>query len=259
VNEAPEVERLPASIGGLVDFAFASYAGRAVLYVGLAVAVFAVGCAVEIAIPAAKLGTPQANVKLAVFEYASLFADSFVIAAVALGVAARLAGDQVSSRHVAAAALARWLPVLATYVIVQTVIDLTVPLSGLGPLPDPAALSVLTAPLVWLIWGMLSLAMPIAALADERPAFAVFAGLTRAVSFSLRSSNLPRLVVVAFISIVPYLLQVIAQDVLLQHHVDRPLFWANVPIDALTIAPVAALQTVFAIDFARRAADQRSA
>lgn len=260
MNEAPEVERLPASIGGLVDFAFASYAGRAVLYVGLAFAVFAVESAVEFALPAAQLGTPRGEIKQAVLEYAALFADAYVTAAVALGVAARLAGDQVSSRHLAAAALARWLPVLATSVIVQAVVDVTRPLSGLvRPLPDSAALVILTAPLVWLIWGMLSLAMPIAALADERPAFAVFAGLTRAVSFSLRAANLPRLVVVAFISIVPTLLLAVVLDAMLQHHLDRPIYLSIAVIDALTIGPVAALQTVFAIDFARRAADQRSA
>ena len=259
MNEAPDLERLPPSVGGLVDFAFASYAGHAVLYVGLAFAVFAVESAVEFALPAALVGTVRGEIKQTMLEYAALFADAYVIAAVALGVGARLAGDQLSSRSVAAAALARWLPVLMTSVIVQVVIDFTQPLSGLGGLPDPAALVIFTAPLVWLIWGMLSLAMPITALADERPAFAVFAGLTRAVSFSLRSSNLPRLVIVAFVSIVPALLLAVVRDAMLQHHLDRPIYLSIAVIDALTVGPVAALQTVFAIDFARRAADQRSA
>jgi hypothetical protein len=259
VNEAPDAEVLPPSIGGLVDFAFGSYARHAVLYVGLAFFVFVVESAVEFALPAAQVGTVRGQIKQTMLEYAALFVDALVVAAVALGVAARLAGDPVSSRHIAAAALVRWLPVLMTAVIVQVVIDFTVPLSGLGPLPDPPALVVFTAPLVWLIWGMLSLASPIAALADERTAFAVFAGLTRAVSFSLRTANLPRLVIVAFISIVPALLLAVVQDAMLQHHLDRPIYLSIAVIDALTVGPVAALQTVFAIDFARRAADQRSA
>jgi hypothetical protein len=258
VIESPQGERLPQSVGGLVDFAFASYARRAGLYVSLALAVFAVGCVVEVAMPGAKLGTPRGDLKLLVFEYASLFVDSYVIAAVALGVGSRLtAGEQPGSRVLAGAALGRWLPVMIAYVLVQTVIDFTVPLSGLDPVQDAALL--LFAPIVWLVWGMLSLALPITALSNERPALAVIAGLSRAVSLSLRPANLPRLVIVAFVSIIPYLLQVILRDVMLQHHVDRPFFWANVPVDALTVGPVAALQTVFAIDFARRAADQRSA
>jgi hypothetical protein len=259
VNEASEGERLPPSIGGLVDFAFTSYAGRAPLYLGLALFVFLVESAVEFALPAAQLGTPRGDLKQYVLEYAALFADSYVIAAVALGIGARLAGEQRSSRHIAAAALARWLPVLATAVIVQAVIDVTFPVSGLGALPDPPALVIFTAPVLWLLWGMLSLALPIAALADERPAFAVFAGLTRAISFSLRAANLPRLVVVAFISIIPNLLLVIVRDAMLQHHLDRPIYLSIAVIDALTVGLIAALQTVFAIDFARRAADQRSA
>jgi hypothetical protein len=259
VNEGPEVEPLPTSIGGLVDFAFTSYARRAPLYLGLAVAVFLVESAVEFALPAAQVGTPRGDLKQVVLEYAALFADSYVVAAVALGIGARLAGDQFRSRRIATAALARWLPVLATSVIVQAVIDVTFPLSGLGPLPDPLALVILTAPVLWLLWGMLSLALPITALADERPAFAVFAGLTRAISFSLRTANLPRLVVVSFISIIPNLLLVIVRDAMLQRHLDRPIYLSIAVIDALTVGIIAALQTVFAIDFARRAADQRSA
>ncbi len=39
---------------------------------------------------------------------------------------------------------------------------------------------------------------------------------------------------------------------LTQHHVPRPFFWSDVPIDALTIGPLAAIQTAFALDFVRR-------
>jgi hypothetical protein len=259
VNAEPEGERLPPSIGGLVDFAYASYAARAGLYLGLALAVFLVGTAVEFAIPAAKLDTPNGALKLFAIQFAALCADAYVIAAVALGVGARVAGEPPSSRQIAGKALTRWLSVLATLMIVQLVVVYTAPVSGLGPLPQPAGLAFFTAPLVWLIWGILSLAPPIAALADERPAFAIFAGLTRALSYSMRAQNLPRLIFVAFVSIVPNLLQVIVEDVLVKHNVPRPFYWADIPIDALTVGPVAALQTVFVIDFARRAADQRSA
>ncbi|HZW52656.1 MAG TPA: hypothetical protein VFF00_01415 [Candidatus Elarobacter sp.] len=258
MNRADD-ERLPPSIGGLVDFAVAAYAERAVLYIGLAVAVFLIQGAVEAAIPAAKLDTPQGALKLLVLEYTALFVDAYVIAAVALGVGMRAAAEPVSSGRIAGTAAQRWLPVLVTSVLAQTVAFWTGPFSGFGALPDPAAILLFTAPFVWLVWGVLGLAQPITALSGERPAFAVIAGVTRAVAWSLRSSNFRRLSLVAFVTIVPNLLQTVAYDVMLHQHVARPLFWAYVPIDALTVGPVAALQAAFALDFARRAGDQRSA
>jgi len=259
VTGGPEAERLPPSIGGLVDFAFTTYVSHAPLYLGLALAVLLIGTAVEFAIPAAKLDTPSGALKLFAIQFAAMCADAYVITAVAIGVGTRLAGEPASWGQIARASLTRWLAVLATLMIVQLVAFYTAPLSGLGPLPDPPVLAVFTAPFVWLIWGILSLALPIAALADEPPAFAIFAGLSRAISYSMRVQNLARLVLVAFVSILPNLLQAIVEDVLVKNHVPRPFYWADIPIDALTVGVIAALQTVFAIDFARRAADQRSA
>jgi hypothetical protein len=75
-------------------------------------------------------------------------------------------------------------------------------------------------------------------------------GLVRAVTLSFHRSNLARLVIVAFASIVPLMLETILSDP--RFHVTRQ-FWITIPIDALTVGPLAALQTVFALDFARRA------
>jgi hypothetical protein len=255
-----DAERLPPSIGGLVDYAFGVLARRPGLYVLLSAVVFAAETIVEFAVPGFKPETPQGQVKLTILLYTALFVSSYAVAAVAFGVRARLSGDEASSRRIAGAALPRWLPVLLTTVIVQTVIDLTFPLSGLGPLPDPPALAFFTAPLVWIIWGVLSLAPPITALSGERPSFAVVAGLSRAVTLSFRSYNLVRLCLVAFVSIVPNLIHVVALDLMMhQGTISRPFFWSSAPLDGLTVVPLAAIQTVFAIDFARRAAAQRSA
>jgi hypothetical protein len=251
--------RLPSSIGGLVDYAFGALAERAGFYLVVSAMVFVLEAAVEFAIPVAKADSPQGAVKLEALFYAAMLADSLATAAVALGVASRLADERLGSKRIAGAAAERWLPVLLTTVIVQTVVRLTSGLSGLGPISDPAALVFVTAPFVWVLWGVLSLAVPITALSGERPAFAVITGLTRAIGLSLRSYNLLRLCLISFVSIAPLLLQTIAYDVMQRHGVPRIFFWANTPIDALTVVPVAALQTVFAIDFARRVAAQRSA
>lgn len=240
-------ERLPPSIGGLVDLAFSAYLQRAPLYLGLALAVFALGGAVEL-LSALTKNTNVADVNSAL---CSLFSDAFVVAVVALGIGTRVAGETPPARALAGGAAERWLPVLGAMTVVQVVFLLTASSSGLGPVGDLG--DILFAPVIWLLWGALGLAAPIAALAPERGAKAIAVALFRALSLALRASNLPRLCVVAFASLVPLLLEVLAGDLLAQRHVPHAVFWANVPLDALAVGPLAALQTVFALDFARRA------
>ncbi|GAC1579303.1 MAG: hypothetical protein NVS3B7_13260 [Candidatus Elarobacter sp.] len=256
MSTAIDEKRLPASTGGLVEFAFGSYARRAPLYLVLALVSFAAGCIVELALPAAKLGSPQAAVKLAVFQYVSMFADAIVVAAVAIGVGTRVAGENASPRTIALAAATRWLPVVATTIITQFAVDLTAPISGFGAVPDApsAALMIVTAPLTWLAWGALGIAAPMAALSTDRPATAVVSSIVRALSLSFKRTNLARLGFLALVSIVPNMLAVIFFHQL-EHRIERSVFWAQIPIDALAVGPLAALQTVFALDFSRRAGD----
>lgn len=253
MNAASGDERLPRSVGGLIDFAYAAYAARAPLYLGLALAAFAVQATLEYVTPAVKLDSPQAVTKLYALEYTAIFVDAFIVAAVAAGAGASVSGSGATWSRIAGAAVERWLPLVAISLLVQAVIDTTIPLSALGRLPDPPWAAIFTAPVIWLVWGILGLAAPIAALSGKRPALAVFDGLWQAVSLSLHPANAARLCIVAFVSILPFLLQAVALDVLMQHHVARPIFWSNVPIDALTVGPLAAVQTAFALDFARRA------
>lgn len=253
MSAAEDDVTLPESIGGVVDFALASYARRAPFYLALALLVFAVGALVEVLLPAAPIDSEPGQLKLIVFQYTSFFVDAYVIAAVAIGLGTRLANGAASSRRVAAAAAERWLPVLTIQILLLLVVQTTDPFSAFGPLGDYRVLLILTAPLVWLLWGVVSLAGPIAALSGDSAFSAFFTGVTRAVMFALQRPNFGRLCIVAFASIVPSLMQTILYDLLVHQHVARPVFWGNVPVDALTVGPVAAIQTAFALDFARRA------
>jgi len=67
-----------------------------------------------------------------------------------------------------------------------------------------------------------------------------------------------RLCVLALVTVLPAVLETLLQNTLIQSHVPRAIFWGNAPIDALFIGPLSAVQTAFALDFARRAG-QRSA
>ena len=253
MSAAEPGDRLPSSIGGLLGFAFAAFAERAPLYVLLALGAFIAAGITEYALPMAAEATPHGLFRGIVLTLVQIFADALVIAAVALGVAARVAGEPVATRTVAGAAIERWLPVIGVTAMAQLFVLQTVLFSGLTRPPEPRALVVATAPLTWLLWGMLSLTGPIVALTRDR--LAVITGFARAFTLSLRRENLLRLGVLSLISLVPSVLQALALPVLVQHHALRPDFWANIPIDALTVGPLAALQTAFALDFARRAGE----
>ena len=251
MNDAVDHDRLPPGIGGLIDLGLAAWAQRAPLYLALSAGVFAVCAALEALWPAR---TESALViKELVLIYSELFGLAFVIAASALGVATRVAGESVSARTLMAGALERWPAVLGAVLVVSLVAMLTSPYAALGRLPDPPVLALLTAPPIWLLWGVVSLAGPIAALSGDRPLIALLASFPRAIALSLRRGNLVRVCVLGFVTIVPTLIASILFDVLGKRGASHVTFWANLPIDAITVAPVSAIQTAFALDFARRA------
>jgi len=252
VNGAGEEDRLPQRIGGLIDLGLAAWAQRAPLYLALSAGVFVLCGALEALWPAR---TESALlIKEIVLIFSELFGLAFVIAASAIGVATRVAGESVFARTLLAGALERWPAVLGAVLIVSLVAILTSPYAALGKLPDPPVLALLTAPPIWLLWGVINLAGPIAALSGDRPLIALLASFPRAIALSVRRGNLVRVCVLGFVTIVPTLIASILIDVLGKRGATHITFWANLPIDAITVAPVAAIQTAFALDFARRAA-----
>ena len=253
MSAAGERDRLPPSLGGLLGFALRAYAANATLFVALQLGVCAAYALAEWVVPAAAASTPQGQFKQYVLVYTGLFADALVVAAVALGVAAQSASAAVSPRVLTGAAIDRWLPVIAVSFLAQSIVQLTGPLSGLGPPSDPRILQYAAAPFVWILWGVLGMTGPFVALAADRRAFSVIAGFAHAFTTSLHRANVVRLCVLAIVTTLPMVLQTVALDALIAHHATRPIFWANVPIDVLTIGPIAAIQTAFALDFARRA------
>lgn len=241
-------DRLPPTVGGLIDFAFAVYGERALLYAGLAGLLFALCAALEFLWPA----NGNAVARSIASPFLDIFLQALVIAAVALGIGTRVGtGDTAPARALLDGALGRWLPVVGAMMIVQFIVVWTLQAGAIGPIDDPV-LTVFSAPVTWLLWGAMGLAGPCAALNGDRPALAILTGFGRALMLGLRAVNLPRLCIVAFATVMPMLLQTVLFDVLQRRGIGHADFWANVPIDALIVGPLAALQTVFALDFARR-------
>ena len=241
-------DRLPPTVGGLIDLAFASYGERALLYAGLAGILFALCAALEFLWPAH--GDDAA--RSVAMTFLDLFMQALVIAAVALGIGTRVGtGETALPRALLGGALNRWLPVLGAMMIVQFIVVWTLQAGAIGPIDDPV-LTIFSAPVTWLLWGALGLAGPCAALNGDRPARAILTGFGRALMLGLRAANLPRLCIVAAATVAPLLLQSVLFDVFQRRGLGHADFWASIPIDALIVGPLAALQTVFALDFARR-------
>ncbi len=254
MSAAEESERLPHSIGGLLGFALSAWFANAPLYVALATGVLAAYALVEYLVPLASSTTPLGEFKLYLLLFTGLFADALVIAAVALGVAARAAGTPVPPATLAGAAVERWLPVIAVTFLAQTIVLLTGPMAGfVQPKDVPRAVLYATAPLTWILWGILTLTGPFVALGANRGVFSVLVGFGRAFTVSLDRRNILRTCLLAGIFIVPSVAELALQNALEQRHIPRATFWGSDLIDAITIGPVTAIATAFALDFARRA------
>jgi hypothetical protein len=250
VNAAGDGERLPTSIGGVVDLALEAYLERAPLFALLAGGLFAVCAAVEL-----PWSAPNENalaIRLWVVELVEVVLIAFVVAAVAQSIAGRLAGDRPTAGALLRGALVRWPNVAFALVLVQCVLVITGPSGGLeGTLDDPVTL--LLAPVVWLFWGALSLAGPLTALGADRGLLGALTAIVRGLVFGFRAVNLPRMALVALATVAPTLLEEVLYDAASHHGLAHAAFWSAVPLDALTVGPLAALQTAFALDFARRA------
>jgi hypothetical protein len=255
VNPSPDDGAVPRTIGGLFGLAFRVIAERAPLYLLLALGAFAAAAIAEWVLPVMPLDTPRGQFKEFVVNFTSVFADALVMAAVALGVGTKAGGETAPWDTLLSGAVQRWLTVIFVSILVQMIVVLTIPFSGLVPSRDIAVVVTVAvmAPATWLLWSILGLAVPIATLSADRAGMAIVMSFGRAFAIALRRENALRLCVLAAVTGLPIVLATIAYRVLLDHHVPRAGFWANVPLDALTIVPVTALQTAFALDFARRA------
>ncbi len=200
--------------------------------------------------PAWKIDTREGEIKYWTLAYLNILFDSITITAVALGTATRIAGETAGSRAIVAALASRWPAAFLASLVAAAAFSMLAPISGFGPPLDPPVLAVITVPVCWIFYGAISLAPPIAALSPERPLLAALHGVGRALTLSFHRANIARLAIVTFASVLPLLVEAILGDP--RFHVPR-LFWVNIPVDALTVGPLAALQTVFALDFARRA------
>jgi hypothetical protein len=233
--------RLPKTVTGIFVMAGALYARRFALYLSLAAVVLLVQYVVGVLLPHSD----------GLVVGLSIVVDAFLFAAVSIGVAFDLAEKEVDWSTILLAANERWGVVSIVYLAYWVVFELLAP-SVFGP-PDDVASLFLILPIV-VFWGAIQLGQVVASIEPVKTQLSLpFLAIGKGLAVSLRWINVGRLVLLSLIIVLPTVGIDLLATVLTEHHVHDAAFWGNVPLDALTVGPVAALSTVFYVDFLRRA------
>jgi hypothetical protein len=236
-----EDKGLPASIVGLFGTAFTLYRRRLRLYALLALIALAVEYAVDILV----LADPGLFIGL------DIVLGAFLAATVSIGVAYDLAHKDADWSTVVIAASLRWgvvAVVLAVDWLLQWLFEPYLFLS-----PDQTGYGVLLLPFI-VLWGAVWIASVVAAIEPVKSRLTLpLLALGRGLAVSARFVNLGRLIMLSVIMTLPLLAEQLLLVQLQSHGAADAFFWANVPLDVLSLGPLQALATVFYVDFLRRA------
>jgi hypothetical protein len=241
VNERDEI-RLPESTGGLFELAFVSYGRRLPLYLGFAALALAVQCVLTFACPK----------NLGLMVAANMVLDGFLCGLVTVGIVADLRSREPrDTRAIIGDTVARWWVLVLVYTVTEVVVVQSL-LETLEP-QDPMMLFL--SPIYLLFWAAISLATVVAAVdRTTNEALLPILSIGRSLQIGLPFVNLRRLSLFALALLLPLVVEILLQNVLTMRHVRDAGFWANAPIDALTVGPLQAIATIFYLDFVRRLA-----
>jgi hypothetical protein len=238
----PEKEGLPASIAGLFGMAFGLYARRLKLYASLALIALGVQFIVDTQL------TPDDFGMLIGLD---IVVGSFVAAAVSIGVAFDLAGKEADWSRIISAASLRWGVVGLINLVAFFISQLFIP-NMLLP-PEQTGYGLLLLPFM-ILWGAVWISTVPAAIdpVTSRLRLPLLA-LGKGMAVSTRVMNLGRLMLFSILLTLPVVGEIVLGAVLRMHNVALIGFWADIPIDMLTLGPLQAIATVLYVDFLRRA------
>jgi hypothetical protein len=178
--------------------------------------------------------------------------DAFAMAFVSLDVAARFSGEERSWRELAGAARRRW-PLVALLFLEISFIEGLASIGVFGT-AQQTLYGLLVLPAL-AVFGTLGIVTVIASIDGSMPLIALlFYAVYRSVACAAVWPNLGRLTFAGAMVAVPLMLQLL----LLQWLTARgfaagpAFFWANVPIDAVCVAPFQAFFTYLYLDFTVR-------
>ncbi len=217
------------------------YARRFRLYALLAAAAFGVQVVAQTALPHTE-GTAQAL---------ALVVDAFLIGAVSIGVSRDVAGTETGSREILGAAVDRWGAV-AVASLLYVLVVLALFRAVFGSLEE-TGYGFFIMPVIGM-WGAVSLSQVVAAIEPVKSRLMLpVISIGKALSVSLRFTNLGRLLFLSALLTMPLIAQGLLASALAARHVGNAQFWSDVPLDAMLTGPLQAIATLFYLDFVRRA------
>lgn len=239
---------LPTSVGGLFAGAFSLYVRRFGFYLSLALAAALVQYVVDVLVPRFTLQHSEG-----LFIGLSVVVDSFIVAAVTIGVALDLVHKDADWSQLLGFASERWGVVAVVGLVNFLVFAFLVEPVVFGPQGPDTLYGIMIAPAI-AIGGALALAQVVAAIEPAKSRLMLpLIALGKGLAVAFRFANLGRLLVLAVALFIPNVLELVLMGQLTARHVADAEFWSNVPLDALFAGPLQALATVFYIDFLRRA------
>ncbi len=232
---------LPASVAGLFGTAFSLYARRFGLYAILALCALLVEYAVDVAVLADR----------GLIAGLDIIIGAFIAAGVSIGVAFDVARKEADWSTVVAAASLRWGVVAIVALVGYAVLWVFGPFLALPP--DETGYGLLLLPFV-VLYGAIWIAQAVAAIEPAHTRLTLpLRALGKGLTVSGRFANLGRLLIFSVVVVIPALAETVLLEQFLARGVANAWFWANVPLDVITIGPLQAIATVFYIDFLRRA------
>ena len=242
IVEDPSVRRAER-FSAIVDLGLAAWAARWPLYVLLVAALTATQL----------LGAILARYDPLIVAIVNACIDGFVAAFVSLDVAARFHGNVRGVRELARAAIVRG-PIVAALLLVLLFPNVLVQSSWLLGTPEETFYGALILPALAAL-GIFGISTAIASLDEATPFYAVPGlSLLRSIMYAAVWPNLGRLTLAGAIVAVVLMFGELLDKWLAAHGIpaDRAGFWANVPVDALTVAPLQAFFTYLYLDFTVR-------
>ena len=236
--QVPRVERFVA----IVDLGLAAWARRWPLYIAIAIASIAIeyGAAVL-----ARYDSMTVSVVLSCV-------DGFATAFVSLDVAARFSDETRSARDTVRGALVRW-PLVSIVLLAILFIEAPAYLWLFGT-PEQTLYGLLILPALAVV-GTLGMTSVVASIDTSRPQIALlFYAFYRSIVRASAWPNLGRVTIAGAMIAVPLMLQQLLQQWLTSRGfaAGPAFFWANVPLDALCVAPFQAFFTYLYLDFTVR-------
>lgn len=235
-------ERRPQGFGALVDAALAAWVARWPFYLGLATASVLVQLGLDALLRFDPIALIAANVVI----------DGFLAAVVSIDVAARVRENPLAPIPLLTAAAFRW-PVVAVVEVIVTLIQLSTFRAIFGN-PDETLYGLLILPGL-AVTGVVALATVVAGIDASVPLYALPGyALFRSVFIAGAWPNLGRLTAGGVMLAVPMMLEQLLEHWLAAHGAASgpASFWANVPLDALVLAPFQAFFTYLYFDFVIR-------